>query len=293
MSFNPYKTKGSLFIIAEIGINHNGDLKLAKKLIRRAKKAGCDAVKFQKRAVDIVYTSDYLDSPRDSPWGTTQRHQKEGLEFGKREYDEIDNFCNNVGILWSASAWDEVSQNFLQQYNLSFNKIASPMLVHKELLELVAKEQKHTFVSTGMSTFRDIDRAVKIFEKYDCPYTLMHCVSKYPLEDADCNISMVSTLADRYACPIGYSGHEKGVLPSILAVALGATVVERHITLDRTMYGSDQSASLEFKGLNLLVRDARRVMTALGDGEKRILENEIVCANKLRYFSKNDFSWKS
>ena len=256
LNFNPYKdTLNIPFFIAEIGINHNGDMNITKKLIDMAKNSGCNAVKFQKRDIDTVYTQEYLNSTRQSPWGTTQREQKQGLEFGKEEYDEIDRYCKKIGILWSASAWDVESQKFLRQYDLPFNKIASAMLTHEELLNEVASEKRHTFISTGMSTFFDIDRAVAIFRHHDCPFTLFHCVSTYPCKDEDCNINMIKTLSERYGCPIGYSGHESGILPSLLSVSAGATALERHITLDKNMYGSDQSASIEEEQLRNLVRE--------------------------------------
>lgn len=249
-----------------------------------AKNCGCDAVKFQKRTLDVVYTKDFLDSPRESPWGTTQRDQKNGLEFGKKEYDEINRYCNKIGLDWFASAWDEQSQDFLRQYKLHYNKIASTMITNISFIEKVAQEKKHTFISTGMSTYKEIDKAVEIFQNYSCPFTLMHCVSTYPSEDDECNILMVKTLKERYNCDVGYSGHERGLIPSILAVAYGARVLERHITLDRTMYGSDQAASLEHRGLELLIRDARAVSAMLGDGVKQISEKEQSIAKKLRYF---------
>ncbi|MBU2547609.1 MAG: N-acetylneuraminate synthase family protein [Proteobacteria bacterium] len=273
-----------VFIIAEIGINHNGSLEIAKQLIDMAKESGCDAVKFQKRTIDIVYTAEMLAQPRKSPWGETQREQKEGLEFGRAEYDEIDAYCKAAGISWFASAWDVESQKFLQTYNLPYNKIASAMLTHLPLLEMVAEEGKPTFISTGMSTFEQIDEALEIFRRAGCPFTLMHCVSTYPSQDEDCNVSMVRTLKERYGCSVGYSGHELGILPSVLSVAVGAEVVERHITLDRAMYGSDQSASLEKRGLDLLVRDCRLVGVVLGDGAKKLLDAEMEVEKKLRYF---------
>lgn len=293
MKVDPYANPDRLpFIIAEIGINHNGDIEIAKKLIDMAKECKADAVKFQKRTIDIVYSPEFLASPRKSPWGTTQREQKEGLELGKEEYDEIDAYCKEKGIYWFASAWDEKSQEFLRQYDLPFNKIASAMLTHKNLLEMVAEEGKHTFISTGMSTFEQIDRAIEIFEKKGCPYTLMHCVSVYPCPDEWCNILMVKTLKERYNCPVGYSGHEHGILPSALAVAFGAVAIERHITLDRSMYGSDQAASLEKRGLELLVRDCKDVKRILGTGEKIIIPEEEKVAYKLRYFKEEDFEWE-
>ncbi|MFZ3169725.1 MAG: N-acetylneuraminate synthase family protein [Candidatus Methanoperedens sp.] len=274
----------NLFVIAEIGINHNGDIKIAKQLIDIAKSAGCDAVKFQKRTIDVVYKKEYLESPRESPWGKTQREQKEGLEFGKKEYDEIDAYCKEKGIEWLASAWDIKSQIFLKQFNLKYNKVASAMLTHLPLLEEIAEEGKHTFISTGMSSFEQIDKAVNIFKKHDCDYTLLHCVSTYPCRDEDCNLRVITNLKDRYKCPIGYSGHETGILPSILAVALGAVVLERHITLNKKMYGSDQAASLERDDLQRLVSESRKVESILGDGMKKVIEGELKTEKSLRYF---------
>jgi N-acetylneuraminate synthase len=283
--FNPYEdTLNIPFFIAEIGINHNGDLNLTKKLIDLAVTTGCQAVKFQKRDIDVVYTPDYLSSPRQSPWGTTQREQKSGLEFGKKEYDEIDKYCKKKNILWSASAWDINSQTFLKQYNLPFNKVASAMLTHTGLLKNVASEGKHTFISTGMSTFDDIDAAVEIFRDASCPFTLFHCVSTYPCKDEDCNINLVRTLKERYKVPVGYSGHEEGILPSILAVSLGAQALERHITLDKTMYGSDQSASIEKPELERLILESRKITNTMGTGQKSFLRHEVSVASKLRYF---------
>lgn len=272
-----------IFVIAEIGINHNGDIEVAKRLIDIAKDCGCDAVKFQKRTIDIVYTKELLDSQRESPWGTTQREQKEGLEFGKDKYDIINAYCKNKGIEWFASAWDIQSQEFLKQYDLKYNKVASAMLTHDELLNIILEEKKHTFISTGMSDWKIVDNVVNLFEKNNCPFSLMHCFSVYPSEDEECNINVIQTLKERYQCDVGYSGHEKGVLPSVLAVMLGANSLERHITMDRAMYGSDQPASLEPRGLQLLVRDARRVHAILGDGEKVLTEKEIQISKKLRY----------
>jgi N-acetylneuraminate synthase len=273
-----------IFVIAEIGINHNGDIGIAKRLIDVARDAGCDAVKFQKRTIDLVYTKEMLDSPRESPWGTTQRAQKEGLEFGMEEYDTIDAYCKAKGILWSASAWDLSSQTFLQGYHLPFNKVASAMLTHLPLLRVIAAEGKPTFISTGMSSYADIDAAVRIFRDMRCPFTLMHAVSTYPSDDGECNLRMIPALRERYRCDVGYSGHERGIFPSVLATALGAVALERHITLDRKMYGSDQAASLEKGDLENLMAEIRRVQEILGDGEKRISEKEMAIAKKLRYF---------
>lgn len=272
----------STFIAAEIGINHNGDMELAKKLIDVAVVAGCDAVKFQKRTVEKVYTKEYLDSPRKSPWGMTQRAQKEGLEFGRQEYDEIDRYCKEKKIEWYASAWDIDSQKFLRQYNCKYNKVASAMLTRKDLLEEIAGEGKYTFIATGMSTYEEIDHAVEIFKKYSCPFELMHCNSTYPMPLEDANLNLIRTLADRYGCKIGYSGHEAGTLVSVCAVAAGATSIERHITLDRDMYGSDQKASIEPFELCKLVKDIRSVEKIMGDGRKVLTAAEEEVKKKLR-----------
>ena len=272
-----------VFIIGEIGINHNGDIEIAKKLIQTAKKAGCNAVKFQKRTVEKVYTKEILDSPRQSPWGTTTREQKLGLEFGKKEYDIINDFCLQFGIDWFASAWDLDSQIFLRGYNLEFNKIASAMLTNSELLKTVAEEKKHTFISTGMSTMDEIGRAVKIFRDLNCPFELMHTHSSYPMKLEEANLSCISMLKKKFGCNVGYSGHEVSAYRvSLIAVGLGATSLERHITLDRTMYGSDQAASLEPAGLERLVRDVRAVESILGDGIKRVWPSELPVKEKLR-----------
>ncbi len=270
------------YIIAEIGINHNGDMAIAKSLIDVAVKSGCDAVKFQKRTIDLVYTQEFLDSDRESPWGSTQRVQKEGLEFSSDQYKEIDDYCRSNNIEWFASAWDLESQKFLQQYDLKYNKIASAMIVYDDLLEMVASEGKHTFISTGLSTIEDIDRAVDIFVKNNCPFELMHCVSTYPLETENANLEVINSLKERYDCNVGYSGHEPGIAISIAASAMGISSLERHITLDRSMYGSDQSASLEPAGLDQLVGSVRKIPLALGDGQKRMIEAEIPIAENLR-----------
>lgn len=272
----------SIFIAAEIGINHNGDLQLAKRLIDAAVVAGCDAVKFQKRTVDRVYTPEFLNSPRKSPWGETQRAQKEGLEFGREEYDEIDRYCRERGIEWYASAWDVDSQRFLRRYNLKYNKVASAMLTKDELLREIASEGRYTFIATGMSVMEEIDRAVEIFEKAGCPYELMHCNSTYPMPAEDANLRLISVLAQRYHCKVGYSGHEEGTLVSALAVAAGATSIERHITMDKSMYGSDQKASIEPYELCKLVKDIREAEKVLGTGEKVLTEAEAQIRKKLR-----------
>lgn len=272
----------SIFIIAEIGINHNGDINIAKELIKLAKEAGCDAVKFQKRTINIVYTKKLLDSPRESPWGHTQRDQKEGLEFGLKEYQEIDRYCKELGIEWFASAWDIESQKFLRQFNCKYNKIASAMLVYDDLIKEIASEKRYTFISTGMSALKQIDHAVDIFRKYECPFEIMHCVSTYPMDDEDANLNCIKTLREHYKCNVGYSGHEVGLAVSYAAVALGITSLERHITLDRAMYGSDQAASLEPVGLRSLVGAVRKIEKAMGDGVVRVLDKEVPISKKLR-----------
>lgn len=278
----------STYIIAEVGINHNGDMDIAKKLIDMSKRCGCDAVKFQKRTLDIVYTQEVLDKPRESPWGTTTRQQKEGLEFGQKEYEEIDSYCKSVGIEWFASAWDIPSQLFLQQFDCPYNKIASAMVTHPEFLEVVAKEGRHTFISTGMATWDDIDAAIDIFRKAGTPFTIMHTVSTYPCDEADLNLACMAKLRERYDAPVGYSGHEVSPTPSIIAAALGAGTIERHVTLDRAMYGSDQSASLEERGLETMVKGIRCYETVLGSGEKVISDGEQAVADKLRYWTAPD-----
>ena len=270
-----------VFFIAEIGINHNGDMEIVKKLIDHATKSGCDAVKFQKRTVEDVYTPEDLDRTRESPWGTTNREQKLGLEFEREQYDIIDTYCQEKGIEWFASAWDLKSQEFLRQYNLKYNKIASPMLTVTPLLHKVAEEGRHTFISTGMSILGEIDQAVKIFRSYDCPFELMHCNSSYPCKNEKINLNVMKTLRKRFNCDVGYSGHEKGLQVSIAAAAMGATSIERHITLDRSMYGSDQAASVGVTGLGKLVRDVRVVENALGDGVKRLDKDELPARAKL------------
>ncbi len=272
-----------IFIIGEIGINHNGDINIAKKLIDLAKKAGADAVKFQKRDIELVYSKKLLDSPRESPWGKTQRDQKLGLEFNYEEYNIIDNYCKQNEITWFASAWDINSLKFLEKFNLNFNKIASAMIIDKNFLKAVAKQKKHTFISTGMSTEKDIDDAVKIFREMNCPFELMHCVSTYPMDPKDANLSTITELKKKYKCDVGYSGHESGVAVSLGAAALGISSLERHITLDRAMYGSDQSASLAPSGFMNLVESSRKIQLAIGKPSiGKIIDEEVLIAKKLR-----------
>jgi N-acetylneuraminate synthase len=257
-------------------------MEICKDLIDIATESGCDAVKFQKRDIDQVYTQEFLDSPRESPWGSTQREQKMGLEFSAEQYKEIDKYCKEKDIDWFASAWDLKSQKFLQQFDCKHNKVASAMIVFPELLRMIAREGKHTFISTGMSTYNDIQKAVDIFREESCPFELMHTVSTYPMKVEDANLNVISTLRKKFNCDIGYSGHEVGLTVSYAAVAMGITSLERHITISRAMYGSDQSASIEPHGIQTLVAKVREIEKAMGDGEKRFLESEVPIANNLR-----------
>jgi N-acetylneuraminate synthase len=276
------------YLIAEIGINHNGSLDIAKKLIDSAKECRFDAVKFQKRTIDIVYDKKTLDIPRESPWGTTTKEQKLGLEFEKEEYDEIDFYCKKLGIDWFASAWDSQSLKFLDNYDLKYHKIASAMIVDKDFLESVAQRKKHTFISTGMSNKKHINDAVKIFRKNNCPFELMHCVSTYPMKVEDANLTTINQLKKEYNCDVGYSGHENGVLVSIVALMQGITSLERHITLDRAMYGSDQSASLEISGMKNLSASIDIALLSLGKPSLgKIIDDELPIAKKLRAHIKN------
>lgn len=276
------------YLIAEIGINHNGSLDITKKLIDAAKASFFDAVKFQKRTIDIVYDKKTLDTPRESPWGTTTREQKLGLEFEKEEYDEIDNYCKKLGIDWFASAWDSQSLQFLDNYDLKYHKIASAMIVDKDLLESVAQRKKHTFISTGMSNKKEIDDAIKIFRENSCPFELMHCVSTYPMKPEDANLTTINQLKKEYNCDVGYSGHENGVLVSLVAFMQGITSLERHITLDRAMYGSDQSASLEISGMKDLTASIDKALLSLGKPSLgKIIDDELPIAKKLRAHIKN------
>ena len=276
------------YLIAEIGINHNGDINIAKQLIKNAKDCGFNSVKFQKRTIDKVYDETTLDTPRESPWGKTTREQKLGLEFEKPEYDEIDKYCNELKIDWFASAWDIESLKFLGNYNLQYHKIASAMIVDHQFLNEVAKTNKHTFISTGMSTKEDIDNAVNIFKKNDCSFELMHCVSTYPMKIKDANLITINQLKNEYNCDVGYSGHENGVVVSLAATMLGITSLERHITLDRTMYGSDQAASLELSGMQNLSTSIDKLLLSIGEPSLgKIIEEEIPIAKKLRAHIKN------
>ena len=272
-----------VFIIGEIGTNHAGDIKIAKKIIDAAVDSGFDAVKFQKKNVEKIYTNKFLDSYLESPWGTTQREMRLYREFSNKQFNEIDMYCKKKKIPWFVSCWDIDSQIEMKKFNLKYNKIASAMLIHEKLLKIVAKEKKHTFVSTGMSEMKNIEKAVKIFRKEKCPFELLHTNSSYPMKNNEANLKLISTLAKKFKCNVGYSGHEKGAsFVSTAAVIMGATTIERHITIDRTLYGHDQAASLEPEGMRRLVRDIRMIDEIMGDGVKRIWKSELPNMKKLR-----------
>lgn len=270
-----------VFVVAEIGINHNGDVNIAKELTKMAVEAGCDAVKFQKRSLELCYTPEELAAPRESPWGKTNGDQKHGLEFGLKEYTEIDKYCRELGIMWFASPWDEPSVDFLEQFDPPCYKIPSARVRGEDgFLRYVRSMGRPIIMSTGACEMDHIDHAVSVVGRENLALT--HCVLKYPCESANLNLRMIQVLRDRFSVPVGYSGHEKGVATSVMAAALGAVIIERHITLDRTMYGSDQAASLERPGLEHLVRDLRVWERARGNGRKHVLPEEEVNFQKLR-----------
>jgi N-acetylneuraminate synthase len=271
------------FIIAELGTNHMGDLNVAKKIIDIAVNAGCDAVKLQKKDVEKIYTKEFLDSSLESPWGTTQREMRLHREFSDNDFKKIDSHCKKKNIPWFVSCWDIQSQIKMRKFKTKYNKISSAMLIHKELLETIAKEKKHTFISTGMSSLKDIENAIKIFKKYKCPFELMHCHSSYPMPIEEANLSLIPFYKKKFKCKVGYSGHEASATNiSVPAVMLGATSIERHVTTDRTAYGHDQSASLESRGLIQLVRDIRLLENIIGDSKKKIWDSELPNQSKLR-----------
>ena len=272
-----------VFITAEIGTNHVGSIDIAKKIIDVAVETGCDAVKFQKKDVENIYSKEFLDTYLESPWGTTQRSMRLNREFSLEQFKEIDDYCRTKKIEWYVSCWDTKSQIEMRQFNTKYNKVASAMLTHEKLLHLIAEERKHTLISTGMSTIDDIEKAVNIFKKHDCPFELMHTNSSYPSTLDEANLYVISELQKKFKCEVGYSGHEKSAyLVCVCAVMLGATSIERHVTIDRTLYGHDQAASLEPLGLRRLVRDIRAVDKILGDGKKRIWDSELETVKKLR-----------
>jgi len=268
------------FIVAEIGINHNGDMKLVKQLISAAVTAGCDAVKFQKRTVDVVYTPEELARPRESHFGQTNGDLKRGLEFAHSQYAEIDQFCRSMDIIWFASCWDKGSVDFVEQFNPPCYKIASACLTDDELLRYHRQKRRPLFLSTGMSTLQQIDHAMEVLGREDL--VLMHCTSTYPSKVEELNLKVIPSLIERYDVPVGYSGHEVGLYTTLAAIVLGACSVERHITLDRAMWGTDQAASVEPPGIARLVKDIRAVGVAMGDGVKRVYESEIPVMQKLR-----------
>lgn len=268
------------FIIAEIGINHNGDINLAKKLIKMAHDLGADAVKFQKRTVDVVYTKHELEMERPNPFGNTNGDLKRGLEFGYDEYKIIDNYCKSLSILWFASCWDEASVDFIEQFNPPCYKISSASLTDDGLISYIKSKGRPILLATGMSTQEQIDHALEILGQDNI--ILMHCTSTYPSREDELNLNVIPNYIKKYNCPIGYSGHEKGVFPSVLAASMGACAVERHITTDRTLWGSDHPASLEPDGLRRLVRDIRLLNVIKGDGKKVVYNSELPIIKKLR-----------
>ena len=272
-----------VFIIGEIGTNHLGDLNIAKKIIQCAVNTGFDAVKFQKKNVEKIYTQEFLNSPLDSPWGTTQREMRLHREFSDKQFESIDKFCKKLKIPWFVSCWDTESQLSMRKFNLKYNKVASAMIIHEKLLKIIAEEQKYTFISTGMSTLKEIKNAVEIFKKFNCPHELLHANSSYPMKTEEANLKLIPFLKKKFKCNVGYSGHETfASLISVTAVLQGASTVERHITIDRTAYGHDQAASLEEPGLRRMIRDVKLIDEILGDGEKRVWESEHDAMEKLR-----------
>ena len=268
------------FVVAEIGINHNGKVSEAKRLIDIAVATGCNAVKFQKRTVDVVYSKEELERPRPNPFGETNGDLKRGLEFGFDEYKQIDEYCKQKKIMWFASCWDEQSVDFIEQFNPPCYKIASASLTDDELLKYTKSKGRPILLSTGMSTMEEIDHAMEILGEENT--IIFHCTATYPSNANEINLNCIKTLKERFKCPVGYSGHERGIAPSVIAVALGACSVERHITVDRTNWGSDQAASLETPGLFHMIRDIRQIPLLLSDGKKVVYEREIPIKEKLR-----------
>ena len=270
-----------VYIIAEIGINHNGDIEIAKQLMDVAVETGCDAVKFQKRTPEICVPEEQKSIPRETPWGSmTYFEYKKRIEFEQPEYEQIDAYAKKIGIDWFASPWDVPSVDFLEGFHVPCQKIASACLTDSELLTAVNKTKTTTILSTGMSSIEEIDKAVSLLN--NVPLAIAQATSTYPAEASELNLRAIQTFAEKYKVPVGYSGHERGLQVTIAAVALGATFIERHITLDRSMWGTDHSASLEPEGLKKLVRDIRIIELALGDGKKKVYDSEIPIRAKLR-----------
>lgn len=284
---NPKSLNNDIYIIAEAGINHNGDVSIAKKLCNEAKRIGCDSVKFQKRNVEVVYSKELLDQGRNSPWGNTQRDQKFGLELSHQDFKALVKLCGEINIDFSASAWDLDSLEFIESLNPKYHKVASAFITNLDFLNRVADLKRPTFVSTGMAELKDVDEAVRIFQSKQCPFVLMHTVSTYPTKLEDLNLKLIKFYQERYSVSVGYSGHETGVSTTLFAVAYGAKAVERHFTLDRSMYGSDQSASLELEGMTKLVAGLRKYPKVIGSGIKTFTIEERLVAEKLRYWEKN------
>jgi N-acetylneuraminate synthase len=279
------KIKKKPFLIGEIGINHNGSLDLAKKLINLAADAGFDAVKFQKRDPDISTPEDQKSRMRETPWGEmSYLDYKKKIEFGDKEFNEINKLCKKKKIIWFASPWDLPSVKFLKKYKLKYNKVASAMLTNINLIEEIAAEKKLTLISTGMSTLKDISKAVNIFKKKKCKFVLMHCVSTYPCPIENLNLNLIQTLKKKFKCEVGYSGHESAVSPSIIAHMLGANYIERHITLDRSMWGTDQSASLSESGMRNLSEILNKAHLVMGDGIKKLAKEERELLKKFKYW---------
>lgn len=273
------------YLIGEIGINHNGDINLAKKIIVQAKKAGFDSVKFQKRNPEISTPSKKKNENRSTPWGVmSYLDYKKKIEFSREEYNEINRFCKKIKIDWFASAWDIDSLNFLKKYNLKYNKVPSAMLTNLELIEAIANQKKKTFISTGMSNYKILDKVIKIFKKKKCKFQLLHCVSTYPAKLEDLNLKMIEKLKKKYKSEIGYSGHESSVGPSVFACCLGAKTIERHITIDRTLWGTDQASSLEMNGMISLVQMVRKFEICYGTGVKKFLKEEKIKLNDMKYW---------
>jgi len=273
-------TGSPCYVVAEIGINHNGDMQITKRLIDVAVASGCSAVKFQKRTVDVVYSAAELARVRESPFGNTNGELKRALEFGKEQYAAIDAYCKKSGIVWFASPWDEASVDFLEQFGVPCHKVASASLTDDNLLRHMRKTGKPIILSTGMSTMAQIDHAVEVLGSNDL--VILHATSTYPAQYDELNLRVIPVLAKRFGVPVGYSGHETGIASSVAAVVLGASMVERHLTLDRAMWGSDQAASLEPNGMQRLLRDIRLIETSLGDGKKRVYDREVPIMEKLR-----------
>ena len=269
------------YLIGEIGINHNGDIDIAKALIDKAVQFGFDAVKFQKRTIDVVYSLEELERPRESPFGETNGDLKRGLEFDHEDYKQIDSYCRAKGIQWFCSPWDEASVDFLEKFNPLCYKIASASLTDHGLLHYVKSMGRPIIASTGMSTLQEIDSAVEVLRGSD--FMLMHTTSAYPSTDEELNLQVINTLRERYDVPIGYSGHEVGIISSVFAATVcRASAIERHITLDRSMWGSDQAASLEPRGMELMSKYIRLWPVVKGDGIKRLLDSEVPVKSKLR-----------